>query len=165
MLTSHRAWQQTEWLCKKFGKWLLWHIPLKTHHFEEPELPPKDLKLPDFGRKSDDLDMTSESFKYRYLSFLFGGLCKRLPFISVFSKMIKPILYFVNVIAYLSKCNRFLNANRPWLIQQLRGLLGADQGANALLFHACPSRLHLTTFRTLHPHRRWPGARGYARHG
>ena len=52
-----------------------------------PQLPPKDLMLPDFGKKDDDIDISSESFKHR-----------------------------------------FLNANRTWIIEQLRGALGRPDG-------------------------------------
>jgi hypothetical protein len=73
--------QWIEWLCKKIGVRFLWHLPLKTGEFSTPELPPKDLLLPDFSKTNED--MSSESFKHR-----------------------------------------FLNANRSWIIEQLRGALG-----------------------------------------
>ena len=58
-----------EWLCKKIGVRFLWHLPMKKHQFEEPELPTKDLKLPDFHQKgADGLDTSSESFKHRFLN-------------------------------------------------------------------------------------------------
>jgi len=77
-----------EWLCKKIGVRYLWHLPPKTSDDLGPQLPPKDLMLPDFGKKDDEIDITSESFKHR-----------------------------------------FLNANRSWIIEQLRGALGrSDDG-------------------------------------
>lgn len=76
-------------MCKKIGVRFLWHLPLKTSDVDSAQLPPKDLLLPDFGKKNQDLDfdLASESFRHR-----------------------------------------FLNANRSWIIEQLRGALGAGKG-------------------------------------
>jgi len=79
--------QWIEWMCKKIGVRFLWHLPLKTSDVDSAQLPPKDLLLPDFGKKNQDLDLASESFRHR-----------------------------------------FLNANRSWIIEQLRGALGAGEG-------------------------------------
>jgi hypothetical protein len=79
--------QWIEWMCKKLGLRFLWHLPLKTSDVDSVQLPPKDLLLPDFGQKNQDLDLASESFRHR-----------------------------------------FLNANRSWIIEQLRGALGAGEG-------------------------------------
>jgi hypothetical protein len=79
-------------MCKKIGIRFLWHLPLKKGDVDSAQLPPKDLLLPDFGKKNQDLDFTSESFKHR-----------------------------------------FLNANRSWIIEQLRHALGAEGGKSLVL--------------------------------
>ena len=54
--------------CKKLGARFLWHLPLKSNDFSTQQLPPKDLLLPDFGKKAGDFDLSSESFKHRFLA-------------------------------------------------------------------------------------------------
>ena len=60
--------QLIEWLCKKLGARFLWHLPLKSNDFSTQQLPPKDLLLADFGKKAGDFDLSSESFKHRFLA-------------------------------------------------------------------------------------------------
>lgn len=66
-LTQGGFLQMVEWMCKKFGTRFLWHLPLKSSKFSTAQLPPKDLMLPDFGKRDNDLEMSSESFKHRFL--------------------------------------------------------------------------------------------------
>jgi len=77
-----------QYLCRKFGLRFLWKIKPPVDEYPIKEMPPKELTLPDLSKPATkDADVTSESFKHK-----------------------------------------FLNANRSWLIEQLRGSLPEGGG-------------------------------------
>jgi len=64
------AVQFLQWICWWIGKRFLWHVPLMESENAQPAMPPKEVTLPDlYGKDADgmDPDMTSDSFKHRFL--------------------------------------------------------------------------------------------------
>ena len=62
--------QFLRWICWRIARRFLWHIPPMEAEYAQPQMPPKEVTLPDlYGKDTGgmDPDMTSDSFKHRFL--------------------------------------------------------------------------------------------------